>query len=182
MLGLEVEPLESSLVVELPIEGKIVLNHRCRGCVIEIPNRQLPFSLVLLDMMVFDIILGMDRLPSYRAIIDCYHRRVTVCTAGGDCFYFLGDRTDRLLPLLYDSRSRGKFTSLLATLTNDGNGGVRGVFPRVVCEYLDVFPEDLTKLLPHREVKFSIDLVPGTAPISMSPYKFAPTELHVLKE
>ncbi|XP_028066062.1 uncharacterized protein LOC114269009 [Camellia sinensis] len=35
-----------------------------------------------------------------------------------------------------------------------------GVFPRVVCEYLDVSPEDLTKLPPHREVEFSIDLVP----------------------
>ena len=41
------------------------------------------------------------------------------------------------------------------------------VLPRVGCEYSDVFPEDLVSLPPHREIEFSIDLVPGTAPISM---------------
>ncbi|XP_028070699.1 uncharacterized protein LOC114273139 [Camellia sinensis] len=53
---------------------------------------------------------------------------------------------------------------------------------RLVCEYSDVFPKDLTELPPHHEVEFSIDLVPGIAPISMSPYRYAPVELIVLKE
>ena len=55
------------------------------------------------------------------------------------------------------------------------------MLPRVVCEYSDVFPEDLVSLPPHREIEFSIDLVPGTAPISMAPYRFAPAELVELK-
>ena len=36
----------------------------------------------------------------------------------------------------------------------------------VVCEFLDVFPEDLPRLPPDRDVEFSIELEPGTAPIS----------------
>ena len=32
-----------------------------------------------------------------------------------------------------------------------------------------------------REVEFSIDLVPGTAPISKAPYRMAPAELKELK-
>ena len=36
----------------------------------------------------------------------------------------------------------------------------------VVCEFLDVFPEDLPRLPSNREVEFSIELEPGTAPIS----------------
>ena len=36
----------------------------------------------------------------------------------------------------------------------------------VVCEFLDVFPEDLPGLPPDREVEFSIELEPGIAPIS----------------
>ena len=36
----------------------------------------------------------------------------------------------------------------------------------VVCEFLDVFPEDLPRLPPDREVEFSIELEPDTAPIS----------------
>ncbi|GMQ03520.1 hypothetical protein CsSME_00049293 [Camellia sinensis var. sinensis] len=53
--------------------------------------------------------------------------------------------------------------------------------PRVVCEYWDVFSEDLVSLSPHREVEFSIDLVLGTMPISMAPYRFAVVELSELK-
>jgi hypothetical protein len=51
----------------------------------------------------------------------------------------------------------------------------------VVREFPDVFPEDVTSLPPEREVEFSIDLVPGTAPISVSPYRMAPLELRELK-
>ena len=36
----------------------------------------------------------------------------------------------------------------------------------MVCEFLDVFPEDLPGLPPDREVEFSVELELGTAPIS----------------
>ena len=48
-------------------------------------------------------------------------------------------------------------------------------------EYLSVFPEDLPGLPPDREVEFSIDLIPGTAPVSKAPYRLAPAELKELK-
>ena len=40
----------------------------------------------------------------------------------------------------------------------------------VVCEFLDVFPEDLPELPPDREVEFSIELEPGTAPPDMQSF------------
>ena len=51
----------------------------------------------------------------------------------------------------------------------------------VVCEYPDVFPEELPGLPHVREVEFGIELVPGTTPISIAPYRMAPTELKELK-
>ena len=45
-------------------------------------------------------------------------------------------------------------------------------FP-VVCEFLEVFPEDFSDVPPKREVDFSIDLVPGTRPMSMAPYRMS---------
>jgi hypothetical protein len=51
----------------------------------------------------------------------------------------------------------------------------------VVCEFLDVFPDDLPKLPPDREVEFKIELIPGTAPISRRPYRMPPNELAELK-
>jgi hypothetical protein len=52
----------------------------------------------------------------------------------------------------------------------------------VVCEYPDVFPEELLGMLSDRDVEFVIELMPGTAPISKRPYHMPPNELKELKE
>jgi hypothetical protein len=51
----------------------------------------------------------------------------------------------------------------------------------VVCEFEDVFPEELPGLPPDRDVEFVINLVPGTAPIAQCPYHMAEVELKLLK-
>ncbi|KAL4038252.1 hypothetical protein IC575_001862 [Cucumis melo] len=51
----------------------------------------------------------------------------------------------------------------------------------VVKEFLDVFPDDLSGLPPDREIEFTIELLPGTTPISQAPYRMAPSELKELK-
>src|SRR5256714_6433584 len=52
----------------------------------------------------------------------------------------------------------------------------------VVREFQDIFPEELSGLPPDREVDMSIEVVPGTAPISVTPYRMAPLELQELKK
>ena len=49
----------------------------------------------------------------------------------------------------------------------------------IVSEFVDVFPKDLSRLPPDRDVEFTIELVLSTAPISKAPYQMAPI---VLKE
>jgi hypothetical protein len=51
----------------------------------------------------------------------------------------------------------------------------------VVCEFPDVFPEDLPRLLLERDVEFVIELKPGTTPISRRLYRMPPNELTELK-
>jgi len=51
----------------------------------------------------------------------------------------------------------------------------------VVCEFPDVFPEELLGLPADREVEFAIELIRGTAPISRRPYRMPPNELAELK-
>ncbi|XP_055814461.1 uncharacterized protein LOC129884138 [Solanum dulcamara] len=50
-----------------------------------------------------------------------------------------------------------------------------------VCDFPEVFPEDFPGLLPEREVEFPIELIPGSTPISITPYRMAPAELKELK-
>ena len=51
----------------------------------------------------------------------------------------------------------------------------------IVKEFPDVFPDDILGLPPDREVEFTIDLIPGTEPISIPPYRMAPAELREIK-
>ena len=44
-----------------------------------------------------------------------------------------------------------------------------------------MFPEELPRLPPHREIEFAINVVPGATPTSITPYRMAPLELEQLK-
>ena len=52
----------------------------------------------------------------------------------------------------------------------------------MVCEFPDVFPEDLSGLPPDRNVEFSIELEPSTVPISLHPYRMTLKELVEMKK
>lgn len=54
-------------------------------------------------------------------------------------------------------------------------------FP-MVCHFPEVFPYDINDLPQEREVEFNIDLIPGTRPVSMAPYRMSPAELAKLKK
>jgi hypothetical protein len=51
----------------------------------------------------------------------------------------------------------------------------------MVCDFLDIFPNDLPGLPPDSDVEFKIELIPGTAPIFRRPYRMPPNELAELK-
>jgi anion-transporting ArsA/GET3 family ATPase len=52
----------------------------------------------------------------------------------------------------------------------------------VVCEYLDVFLEELPSMPPDQDVEFVIDLLPSTRPIAKRPYRMSVDELEELKK
>src|SRR6266540_3104777 len=51
----------------------------------------------------------------------------------------------------------------------------------VVRDYPDVFPEELPGLPPERVVEFSIELLPGTAPVFRRPYRMSQNDLAEMK-
>ena len=51
----------------------------------------------------------------------------------------------------------------------------------IVDEFMNVFPSEISGMPLARAVEFTIDLVPGTAPISKTPYRMAPHEMSELK-
>ena len=47
---------------------------------------------------------------------------------------------------------------------------------------MDVFPDEIPGLPPKREIGFTIDLVPGSAPVSKTPYRMSTPELLELRK
>eukprot|EP00253_Pinus_taeda_P032610 PITA_32610 len=51
----------------------------------------------------------------------------------------------------------------------------------VIQEFIDVFPETIHGLLPKRDIDFTIELIPGAAPLSRAPYHMSIPKLTKLK-
>ena len=89
-LGLKVESLEKSLHVSSPLGTWMSVDLICRDCELEIFGILLTVDLRVMDMLEFDVILGMDWLTAHRVVIDYDRKRITAYTQGWYLCYFLG--------------------------------------------------------------------------------------------
>ena len=90
----------------------------------------------------------MDWLTEHRVVIDCDRRRITAYTKDGIRITFQGDKHDALPCTVYDSRWHGQFIGSLVSLTLEDEAGQGLSLRRVVCEFEDVFPNELPGLPP----------------------------------
>ena len=165
--------MEKPLYVSSPLRTRVSVDLICRGCELEISEILLTVDLRVMDMLEFDVILGMDWVMAYRVLIDCEDRRVTAYTQDDTRVTFQGDKYEALPHTVYDSIWHGQLMGWLASLTLEDEVRQDLDLPRVVREYEDVFPNELPGLPPQRDVDFCIELHLGTSPISMTPHRMA---------
>nr|GEW89708.1 putative reverse transcriptase domain-containing protein [Tanacetum cinerariifolium] len=125
-----------------------------------------PFDIDLMPVELgsFDIIIGMDWLAKYHALIICDEKVVRI-PYGNEVLIIRGDDCD------------GEITSKKA---EDKSEEKRLEDVPIIREFPEVFPEDLPGLPPARQVEFQIDLVPGAAPVAGAPYRLVPAEMQEL--
>jgi hypothetical protein len=179
------EPLEYELSVSTPLVDTLMSNLVLKSCMFCIEGRELSADLVLLGMHDFDVILGMNWLAAYHASVDCFEKEVVFRPLGELEFRFKGSRLPFLPHMISSLRANRLLKKgcqgFLASVVDLQKKELEIKDIPIVREFPDVFPEDLPGLPPDREVEFSIDLVPGTAPISKAPYRMAPAKLKELK-
>jgi len=144
--------------------NNISTNQVVLGATLEIGDRQFLANLVVLPGVGTDIILGMKWMSGNGVLIDTTTRIV-----------MLRDPSTKealLVQLPRDIHIRSTMNAVTSRAIED--------IP-VVCEFPDVFPNDLPGLPPDRDVELKIELLPGTAPISRRPYRMPPNELAELK-
>jgi hypothetical protein len=131
---------------------------------IQILGREFCENPIVLQSSGIDIILGMGWLTKYDAVIHCSKRSVIVTSSEGERFEFVAT-----LPSAADCAVNQLKTDLIEDI-------------RVICEYPDIFPDELPGMPPEHDIEFLIDLLPGTAPISKRPYRTSVGELEELKK
>ena len=107
-LGLEVKALEEPLYVSSPLGIRARIGMICCGYELEIWGTLLTVDLRVMDMLEFDVILGMDWLTAYRVVIDCERWRVTAYTQDGIRVVFQGDKHDIFPQTVYESKCLGQ--------------------------------------------------------------------------
>ncbi|XP_070677827.1 uncharacterized protein [Malus domestica] len=169
----------------MPRGDKCIVDSVYLGCPVMVEGVIMSADLIPLDIVDFDVILGADWLHHNRAHIDCYGKSVTFYRPGLPEVTFEGERSGVRHGVISAIRARKLLSKgcqgyLAHVVLNDvAPTSIEEV--GVVRHYPDVFPDDLPGLPPDREVEFSIDLLPGTDPISLTPYRMAPAELRELK-
>ncbi|GAV89773.1 zf-CCHC domain-containing protein/RVP_2 domain-containing protein [Cephalotus follicularis] len=171
--------------VSTPTGNSMYTDSIDRSCEMSMAGISLYADLIVLPIRGFDVILGMDWLSAHRARMDCYNKTVDFCQPDGTTFQFKGDKgfSTRIISFIRASRylEKGCEGYLAYVIDRRKEKGLSMEEIPIVCEFPDVFPDDLGSLPPKRNMEFVIDLLPGTAPISKSPYWMAPAELRELK-
>ncbi|XP_070024784.1 uncharacterized protein [Nicotiana sylvestris] len=180
------ESLASSIHVSTPVGDTIIVDRVYRSCVVTIGGLETRVDLLLLSMVDFDVILVMDWFSPSHAILDCEAKTVTFAMPGLPWIEWrssLDYVPNRVISYLKSQRMVGKgCLSYLAFVRDVSAETPTNDSVPVVHDFLDMFPADLSGMLPNRDIDFGIDLVSGTQPISISPYHMAPTELKELTE
>ncbi|TYK01103.1 DNA/RNA polymerases superfamily protein [Cucumis melo var. makuwa] len=175
------KPLSEGLAIYTLVGDVLLINEVLRNCEILVEGISLLVDLLPLELQRLDVILGMDFLFAHYASMD-YHRKEVVFRKPGFAeVVFRGMRkvvSRGLISVLKAEKLLRKgCTAFLTHIVVVQREKLKPEDVPVVKEFHKVFPDDLSGLLPDREIEFTIELLPGTAPISQAPYRMAPSEL-----
>jgi hypothetical protein len=154
---LRCEMIVSSLGGEMPTR------QLCPKVNLKITGVDFIANLIVLESKGIDIILGMNWLSKHKVLIDCAKKSVKFITSEGMEVEFVAEPVVTVKGVA----NRAKVNQLDAS---------QGSEVPVVNEFPDIFPEELPGMPPDRDIKFVIQLKPGTTPIYKTPYRMATPE------
>jgi hypothetical protein len=143
--------------------GKISSHTIALGVPLKLGSKTVQSHLITINLEGMDAILGMDWMTRHKVVLDISGRVVAINSP-------MVGHTTLYLPFK-DSANPCAYVTIISHLDEI----------LVVCEYLDVFPDELPSMPPDKDVEFIIELQLGTTPISKQPYRMPPKELTELK-
>jgi hypothetical protein len=127
--------------------GEMKATHSCPHVCLKIQEIDFLVNLVVLGSNDIDVIVGYDWLKSCDGVIQCVKETIVLTSPQGE-------------RISVSTNLQVEAETMVNHLEEKSLKNIK-----VVCEYPDVFPEELPGMSPDRDVEFSIELLPGTAPI-----------------
>ncbi|XP_070032147.1 uncharacterized protein [Nicotiana tomentosiformis] len=175
------DSLSALVYVSMLVGDSIIVDHVYRLYLVTIGGYETRVDLLLLSMVDFDVILGMDWLSPYHTILDCHAKTVTLAMLVlphlewmGTLDYIPSRVMSFLKAQLMVEKGCEAYLSFMRYVSAD-TPTIESV--PVVRDFPDVFPVDLLGMPPNRDIDFGIDPVPVTQSISIPPYRMALVEL-----
>jgi hypothetical protein len=150
-------------IIHLP-GGQIFTKEVAFHVPVTLVERDFPTNMIVLKGQDIDVILGMNWLAQHKVILNTDLRTIRLSYGQEEVLLSIP------IAILAKPISRVYEAIILE---------IQDIL--VVCEFLDVFLEDLPGLHPERDVEFVIELKPGTVPASRRSYRMPPNELAELK-
>ena len=171
MLDLPIFELAYEFLVSTPMGGKVLTSTVYLDYLIIFDHYTSIVDLICMPMTGIDVILGMNQLSTNHVLLECHNKTVR---------FPLNWLTPTVLIeitnlLVYQVENCVQYSVETTSTTC-----IEEIL--VVRDFPEVFPLKIKNLPLEREVNFSIDLLPGTEPIFITPYRMSLLELRQLKE
>ncbi|GJV53944.1 putative reverse transcriptase domain-containing protein [Tanacetum coccineum] len=185
------DTLDVSYAVELADERISKTNTMLRGCTKRLLGHPFNNDLIPVELGSFDVIISMDWLANNHAVI-FYDKKIVHIPFGDEIMIVQGDMSDKekkstlsIISCTKTQKYMEKGCQVFMVHVTKKETKVKSKEKRledmpIVRKFLEIFPEDLPRLPPARQVEFQIDLVPSAAPVARAPYKLAPSEMQEL--
>jgi hypothetical protein len=180
-LGVPSSLLDTPLEIEVAVGKSVLVRDKLDGCSIVIEGSVFPISLIPIDIVSFDVVVGMDWMARVSAEIVCAKKLVRIPLESGGFAFAHGERSGGSMQMISQMKARKCLekgcVAFLAYAMPTPKEDLKLGDIEVVREFEDVFPADLPGLPPARGIEFQIELVPGAKPIAKAPYRLAPSEM-----
>ncbi|GJZ38886.1 putative reverse transcriptase domain-containing protein [Tanacetum coccineum] len=172
--------LDVSNAVELADRRIAETNIILRDCALGLLEHPFDIDLMPIELGSFDVVIGMDWLSKYHAVI-IYNEKVVRIPYRNEVpeSSKKGEKKRKGEKGKEGQGKRKKRTGCMKE-AEDKSKEKRLEDVPTVRDFPKVFLEDLPGLPPARQVEFQIDLIPGAAPVARSPYRLAPSEMQEL--
>nr|GEV97345.1 putative reverse transcriptase domain-containing protein [Tanacetum cinerariifolium] len=172
--------------------GKIInVNTIIRGYTLNFLNHLFNIDLKPVKLGSYDVIIGIDWLAKYHALI-FYDEKIVCVPSQNETLIIHGNRRNSRQESQLNIISCTKTQKYLlkgchvflahvtAKKAKHKSEGKRLEDVPIVGYFPKVFLEDIPGVPPTGQVEFQIDLIPGDAPVARAPYQLAPSEMKEL--